>query len=230
MAFRPWNNLGLKLFALLAALLLWALVMGEQGVERMVSARVEFSDLPRDLVLVARSNGTLLLRVRGPKRLLGGLAVDEVGVSLAAREVREGAFVVSLAPADVLGLPRGVEVVEISPRSLRLQAEVIVRRDVEIRPRIEGTPGPGFVVRRVRLDPGAVQIAGPRSEVGRIVRAYTLPVSVEGRTASFSARAALEPMGQQVQFVNGMPIHVSVDIGPGQSGEGRDDRGPRPAG
>ncbi len=230
MAFRPWNNLGLKFFALLAALVLWALVMGEQGAERMVSARVEFSDLPRDLVLVARSNGTLLLRVRGPKRLLAGLAVDEVGVSLAAREVQEGTFAVPLVPSDVLGLPRGVEVVEISPRSLRLQAEAIVRRDVAILPRIEGTPGPGFVVRQVRLEPRAVQIAGPRSEVRRVQQAYTLPVSVEGRTAAFSARAALEPIGQQVQFVSGAPIHVSIDIGPRRAGEGRDDMGPRPAG
>src|SRR5574341_377421 len=117
MAFRPWNNLGLKLFALLVALVLWALVMGEQGAERVVSARVELRDVPRDMVLVARSNAAVLLRVRGPKRRLATLDMDEVGISLAGRPLQEGTAVVPLAPADILGAPRGVEVVEVSPRS-----------------------------------------------------------------------------------------------------------------
>lgn len=229
MAFRPWNNLRLKVFALLMALVLWALVMGEQGAERAVSVRVEFRNMPRDLVLVSRSDGTVLLRVRGPRRLLAALKMDEVGVSLTGRPVAEGATTVSLAPGDVLGIPRGVEVVEISPRSLQLQMEAIVRRDVQILPLIEGTPGAGFVVRQIRLEPDAVQIAGPRSEVGRIQQAYTLPVSVEGRTATFSVRAALEPVGQQVQFVDEGPIRVSVDIGPRQSSESRGGIGPRPS-
>lgn len=225
MAFRPWDNLGLKLFALAAALLLWLLVNGGQPADRLVSARIEFRDVPRSLVLVSRSDGAVLLKLQGPKRVLGALQLDEVAVSLAAREVREGVNVVPLGPGDILGAPRGVEVVEVSPRSLRLQVEAIVQRQVTIQPRIEGDPRPGFVVRRIQLEPRAVKIAGPRSEVRGITEAYTMPISVEGRAEGFSARTALEPIGQQVKFANEAPIRVSIDIGPRRSGEGRGDIG-----
>jgi YbbR-like protein len=221
MAYRPWNNLGLKVLSLITAVILWAVVMGEQRAERVVSARLEFQDLPQGLSLAARSGGSVLLRLQGSKRLLAGVQLDEVAVSLKARDVREGNLVVPVAPADILGAPRGVEVVDISPQSFRLQLEAIVRREVQVQPRIEGAPGPGFVVRTVRFDPRAVKIEGPRSEVRAVVQAYTLPVSVEGRTRGFSARTALEPAGRQVQYVDEAPIQVSIDIGPRRSGENR---------
>jgi hypothetical protein len=225
-AFRLWDNLGLKLFALAAALLLWLLVKGGQPADRLVSARIEFRDLPRGLVLVSRSDGAVLLKLQGPKRVLGALGLDEVAVSLAAREIREGINVVPLGPGDILGTPRGVEVVEVSPRSLRLQVEALVQREVQIQPRIEGDPRPGFVVRRIQLEPRAVRIAGPRSEIRGVAEAYTLPVSVEGRAGGFLARTTLEPIGQQVKFVNEAPVRVSIDIAPRKSGEGRGDSGP----
>ncbi len=227
MAFRPWDNLALKLCALAAALLLWFLVKGGQPADRMVSARVELRDVPRDLVLVSRSDGAVLLRIQGPRRLLSALALDEVAVSLAGRDLREGNNVIPLAAADVLGAPGGVEVVEVSPRSLRLQLEAIVQREVQVQPRIEGDPRPGFVVRGVQFEPRAVKIAGPRSEVRGITQAFTVPVSVAGRSQAFAARAALEPVGQQVKFVNEAPVRVSIDIGPRRSSEGRGDVGPR---
>lgn len=218
MAFRPWENLGLKVIALAIALALWAVVMGEQGSERVVSTRVEFRDVPGDLVLVSRSDGVLLLRLRGPRRLLASVVLDEVAVSLAGRAVREGTLVLRLSPGDILGVPRGVEVVEVTPRSVRLDAEAVVRRGVPVEARLEGAPGPGYVVRRVRLDPPAVEIAGPRTEVGRVRRAYTVPISIGGRIQTFSAPAALEPVGHQVRVLHEMPIQVSVDIGPGRPG------------
>lgn len=218
MAFRPWGNLGLKLLSLAAALLLWFLVKGGQPADRMVSARIEFRDLPRGLVLVSRSNGAVLLRLQGPRRLLSAMELDEIAVSLAGRALQEGNNVVPLAPSDVLGAPRGVEVVEVSPRSLRLQVEAITEREVRVQPRIEGEPRPGFVVRGIQYEPHAVRIAGPRSEVRGITQATTVPVSVDGRARGFSARTALEPVGQQVKFVDEPPVRVSIDIGPRRSG------------
>ncbi len=218
MAFRPWDNLGLKSLSLVLALFLWFLVMGEQGAERVMSVRVEFRDVPEGLMLVSRSDGAVLLKVQGPKRVLANLAVDEVTVSLGGRELREGTHLMPLAPSDLRGLPRSVEVVEVSPRSLRLRVEARLEREVEVAPRIEGTPGHGFVVRRVRAEPRTVRIEGPRTEVRAITRAFTLPVNVEGRTQGFATRTTLEPVNGQMRILDDAPIRVSVEIAPGRSG------------
>lgn len=230
MMFRPWENLGLKFFALATALVLWFLVKGAQPADRLVGARIEFRDLPRGLALVSRSDGAVLLRLQGPIRLLRAMEVDEVAVSLKSRDLHEGTNVIPLAPGDILGAPRGVEVVEVSPRTLRLQVEAIVERDVQVEPRLEGDPRPGFVVRRIQFEPHAVKIAGPRSEVRGITQAYTQPISIEGRSAGFSARTALEPVGEQVKFIRDVPIRVSIDIAPRRGGDVPGDIGPRRSG
>src|SRR3990170_3139941 len=85
MTFRPWDNLGLKALALALAVVLWFVVLGEQRAERVVSARVEFRDVPQGLVVVSRSDGPILLKLQGPKRVLADLELDEVIVSLGAR-------------------------------------------------------------------------------------------------------------------------------------------------
>jgi hypothetical protein len=211
MAFRPWDNLGLKLLALGLAVVLWFVVLGEQRTERVVSARVEFRDVPRGLVVASRTDGGILLKLQGPKRVLADLELDEVIVSLGARDLREGQALLPLSPSEIRGLPRGVEVVEVSPRSLRLRLEARLERVVEVAPRIEGTPG---LVRRAVAEPRTVRVEGPRTEVRALARAFTLPVNVDGRTEGFAARTALEPADGQVRFVDEAPIRVSVDIGP----------------
>ncbi len=218
MRFRPWDNLGLKLLSLALAWLLWFVVMGDQRAERLVSARVEFRDVPEGLMVVPRTEGPVLLKVQGPKRLVANLELDEVTVSLAGRPLREGSNPTVLLPADIRGVPRGVEVLEVSPRSLRLRLEARLQRDVEVAPRIEGTPAEGFVVRRVQVEPRTVRVEGPRGEVRAVSRAYTLPVSVEGRMQGFATRTTLEPAEGQMRFLNDGHIRVSVEIGPGRSG------------
>lgn len=237
MRLRPWDNVGLKLFALVMALLLWVLVKGgEEGAERVVSARLEFQEVPLGVALVSPLEPTILLRLRGPKRKLESLDLDEVAFSLASREVREGSHVVSLAPGEVRGIPRGLELLEVSPRTLRIQAEAIVQNDVEVHPRVEGDPRLGFEVRGVWSEPRTVKIAGPRSLVRGIVQAYTLPVSVEGRSEDFSTETSLEPVGPQVRFLHQAPVRVSIEIAPHRSDSGRGvtsppvaDRPPGPA-
>jgi YbbR domain-containing protein len=206
------GNTGLKLLALLLAVLLWAIVRGEQWAEKVVSARLELRDAPEGLGIVQRPDTNVLLRIQGPKRVLDALVLDEVAVSLAGRQLREGKAMVVLSPAEVVGVPRGLEVVEVTPRSLRLQVEAVVEREVPVQARLEGSPGPGLVVQDVRCEPRVVRIVGPRSEVRGIPLVFTAPVSVQGRTQGFAARADLEPPGRQVRLVKPAPVQVIVDI------------------
>jgi YbbR domain-containing protein len=90
--------------------------------------------------------------------------------------------------------------------------ERAVEREVEVNPRVEGRPPDGYAVRQVTANPSRVRMVGPASELTRITRVRTLPISVTGQTASFSARALLEPVGRQVRVEDSVPIIVQVDI------------------
>ncbi len=211
---RTWllDNLGLKLLSIGMAVFLWAVVVGEQKVDLTMTIPLEVKDLPRDLVLMNEPADALEVRLRGPKTLVSTLAPREVVLEGMPRTFLEGDNVVAIRP-EAIHVPRGVEVVDVSPRRIRVVLDKLVEREVEVSPRVEGAPAKGFMLKRVTSSPPRVRIAGPKSELRRLERVYTLPINLEGQTSSFSTRVMLEPAGRQIRAVDETPIIVEVEIG-----------------
>ncbi|MBI4737135.1 MAG: hypothetical protein HY766_13945, partial [candidate division NC10 bacterium] len=65
----------------------------------------------------------------------------------------------------------------------------------------------------VTSTPARIRMAGPKNELRRLTRVYTVPISLDGQTASFSTRAMLEPAGRQIRALDEVPIIVGVEIG-----------------
>ncbi len=215
---RVWvlNNLGVKLLAVVLAVLLWVVVLGEQKVEVTVSVPLEIKDLPRNLVLVNEPTETLHVRLRGPKTLVTTLGPREVALAGLPKTFAEGENLVPIRPGTIR-VPRGIEVMDVNPNRVRMVLDAIVEREIEVSPRVEGTPAKGFVVKRVTSSPARIRMAGPKGELRRLTRVYTLPISLDGHKASFTTRAVLEPPGRQIRRLAETPIIVGVEIGSGKS-------------
>lgn len=215
---RAWflDNLGLKLLSVVLAVFLWAVVLREQKVEVRLPIPLEFKDLPRDLVLVNEPVDTLEVRLRGPQTLVSTLTAREVAVEGLPKSLGEGDNLIAIR-RESIRVPPGVEVMAVTPQRVRLVLEALVERELEVSPRLEGAPGKGYVLKRVTSSPPRIRIAGPKSDLLRLRRVYTLPINLEGQTASFAARVMLEPVGGQVRPVDDSPIIVWVEIGPKKS-------------
>ena len=215
---RTWllNNLGLKLLSIVLAIFLWAVVVGEQKVEVAMNIPLEISGLPRDLVMVNEPPDTLEVHVRGPKTLVSTLSPGELVLGGLPKNFVEGENLIPIRP-DMVRAPRGIEVVEVAPHRVRVVLDAIVEREVEVSPRVEGTPVKGYVVKRVTSSPPRIRMAGPRSDLRRLARIYTVPINLDGHNASFTTRAMLEPVGRQVRFLDDTPIIVAVEIGTAKS-------------
>lgn len=209
---RLLENLGLKVLSVCLAVFLWAVVVGEQKVEVTMTIPLEIKDVPRELVLVNEPPDSLEVRLRGPKTLVTTLAPREVTFEGLPKSFVEGENLIVVRPESVR-VPRGIQVVEATPRRIRVLLDAITVREVEVSPRIEGTPAKGFVLKRVTSSPSRVRITGPKSELRQLTRIYTLPISLEGQAVSFSTRAMLEPAGRQVRALDDVPIIVGVEIG-----------------
>lgn len=204
------NNLGLKLLSLFLAALLWAVVLGEQKIEVTVNVPL-LLDVPQKLFLVNDPADTLEVRLRGPKTLVTSVTPREIVLGELPAKLVEGENTIPIRE-ESFRIPRGIQVVDVSPRRVRVVLERAVEREVEVNPRVEGRPPDGYAVRQVTANPSRVRMVGPASELTRITRVRTLPISVTGQTASFSARALLEPVGRQVRVEDSVPIIVQVDI------------------
>jgi hypothetical protein len=209
---RLLENLGLKLLSVVLAVFLWAVVLGEQKVDVTLTVPLEIKDLPRDLILVNEPPDSLEVRLRGPKTLVTTLASREVVLEGLPKNFVEGENVIAIRPGAVR-VPRGIEVVEVTPRRVRVVLDAMAVREVEVSPRIEGAPAKGFILKRVTSTPARIRMAGPKNELRRLARVYTVPISLDGQTASFSTRAMLEPAGRQIRALDEVPIIVGVEIG-----------------
>jgi hypothetical protein len=210
---RTWvfDNLGLKLLSVCLAVFLWAVVLGEQKVEVTVNEPLDL-DIPPHLYLVNNPVDVVEVRLRGPKTLVTSLSAREISMNQIPVTLVEGENVIPIRD-DMIRVPRGVAVVAVSPQRVRVVLEAAGEREIEVSPRVEGNPPDGFVVRRVTSVPSRVRMVGPTSELRRITRVRTLPISLTGQTASFSTRVLLEPVGLRVRVEDGVPIVVEVEIG-----------------
>lgn len=204
------NNLGLKLLSLCLAALLWAVVLGEQKIEVTVSVPLQL-DVPPKMFLVNDPAETLEVRLRGPKTLVTSVTPREIMLGEWPVKLVEGENTVPIRE-EWIRVPRGIQVVDVNPRRVRVVLERAVEREVEVNPRVEGRPPDGYAVRQVTANPPRVRMVGPATEMARVTRVRTLPINVTGQTASFSARTLLEPVGRQVRVEDNVTIMVQVDI------------------
>jgi hypothetical protein len=208
---RVLRNLGLKVFSLLVATFLWGVVLGEQKVDVTVTVPLALN-LPPRLMLVNDPPESLEVHLRGPRTLVTSLTPREVTLSEPPGTLAEGEHLLPIRE-DLIRVPRGIQVVDVLPRRIRVVVETAVEREVEVSPRVEGALPEGFVVRRLTPTPARIRVVGPPSELRRLTQVRTLPISLTGHTASFSAHVQLEAVGRLVRIQDGAPVSVEVDIG-----------------
>jgi YbbR domain-containing protein len=205
------HNLGLKVLALLLAMLLWIVVLGEQKVDVTVNVPLNL-EVPPNLFMVNLPTDTLEVQLRGPKTLVTSLPPREISLGELPVKLGAGDNMIPIRE-DLIRVPRGIRVVDVSPRRVRVVLDTATEREVEISPRIEGNPPEGFVVRRVTAIPPRVRMFGPTSELERLTRVRTLPINLAGHSTSFSTRVLLEPVGRQVRVEDNTAIVVEIEIG-----------------
>lgn len=207
-----FRNLGLKLCSLGLAFALWVVVAGEQRDERTMNVPLRLARLPKNMALMNDPGDFVTVKLRGPKSLIAGLPSDDVDLKLDFSRLKEGENLVAVRAEDI-DVPRGVEVLQASPRWVRLILESVAEREVLVAARVEGTPAVGHYFKRAYARPDRVRVVGPRSEVSRVARVYTSAVSIEGRSRDFAIRTSLEPVGKSVKVEGADSVQVSVEIG-----------------
>ncbi len=118
---RRWilHNWHLKLFALLAAFLLWSTYTSEPAAEIAYVVPLEFRNVPAQLELSGDLPAQVRLRVRGRSALLRRLSPADLGISVNLAGAPPGELFIRLTP-DMVETPYGATIVRIAPADFRL--------------------------------------------------------------------------------------------------------------
>jgi|GEM_PF-1086893 YbbR domain-containing protein len=129
-----FNDLGLKLVALLLAFGLWLYVGTHQVLERRVELKLVFTDLPAQAALAPDVTSTLTVLLVGRKDRIGALEARDLRatVSLLGVPVPVKDYPVKV---QIAGIPKGVAA-DIPPLLVGLNAEKPIPKPAPKKPRV----------------------------------------------------------------------------------------------
>ena len=197
-----FDNLGLKLFALLLAILLYLHVLTDRTVEETVDFPLVLSGLVDSLSLASAPPESVSVRLRATGKQILQLRYLKPPVTIGLADVGPGTFQRTLGPADVpLEGTTGVTVLSVlSPEVLSLEVEARGHRRVRVVASLSGDPQRGFTTGDPLVRPSLVRLTGPAGWLAGQESLLTLPIAVSGR------RETLEVM----QAIAGLPPFAAV--------------------
>lgn len=187
-----FNNLHIKLFALMFAVLLWmhAVTRGESEINFVVP--LEIRDIPAGMTVVGEPPPPLDVRIKGNETLIKGLSSRDIGAYISLKDAKEGPSAHVLSANNVKA-PYGVSISRVSPFEVNIVLDAEVQKTLGIKPSVAGKPARGHRLGRVEVDPETVVVTGPRHTVERLDGVPTEKLDIGGLTEGFEKAVGLVP-------------------------------------
>jgi len=183
---RGWlfDNLSLKLVALVLAVLAYVNVYTDRPATMIVTFPIQLTDLADSLSLSGPAPAAVQAELRGTAKQLIRLRVTEPPVKVSLAGVTVGRYTRALGPED-LPLPEGVELQVdrmVSPRTLELDVDRRGQRVVPVAASVEGQPSSGVLWDgSFEVRPSQARVSGPEAALRDLDTVQVAPVSLNGR-------------------------------------------------
>jgi YbbR domain-containing protein len=178
---------------------------------RSVPVEVDLGDVPDGLRTGAPVLSDEEVEIRGPGSVVGQVdrALAFVAIPASGIDFNEP---VAVQPVDVRGQPVGEGQLDVDPETVSVQVDVEpveTTATVIVRPRIDGTPAPGFALSALTVEPSTITLRGVPEVLAEISEVVTEPLSIEGVSQDQVFEAALE-LPEDVRLAGGDDPVVTV--------------------
>ena len=208
-------NWRLKLAALAAAVLIWAMVSAEQITSQWITVPVQPDLRDPDLVLTGNPDpDEVRVLFVGPGRELWELVLERPRLVLPIRGAgNRRTFAVD---PGMVRLPTGLAVraQDVRPGVVFLEMERRATRMVPVRPQLGSRSLQQYVVgEELRVEPAVVRVSGPAERVRRIRAVLTRPFEISG-DSTFTREVALDTAGVGDATLSPLRVRVSGTLQP----------------
>jgi YbbR domain-containing protein len=179
------RNWGLKLASLLLAMILWLALIGQEKnqSEKILTVRLEIHNRPQQLLLVERPPDYVNVTVRASVRQLPDITDMNVHVALDLTNATVAQTQYALN-ANMVSLPAGAELKELSPSMVTLKLERRMEMTIPVEVESHGALPDGYKLVSIDCDPPEITIYGPESKVKGDLKAKTTLVDLSLITES----------------------------------------------
>ena len=202
----------LKLAAVIVAAVVWFVVANGDRAQVELATPVEYVGLEPALVVVGTPRETVDVQLEAPRWVITRLTPSSVRIRVDIARLHEGENSVRLLREHVQ-VPPGADVTRISPTWLRVIVAGAATRMVRVVPQLRGVPAADHALRRVVVEPPAVQVKGPRSTIEAQATVPTMPVDVSGLRETVTRTVGLI-LPESVYLTADQPVRVTVEVRP----------------
>lgn len=200
------KNWSYRLLALILALGCWYLVTGQEKVERWIEMPIEIVNAPKDLAIHSGLQTHIKVRVRGSKPMLRGLDERNMAYPLDFSKIRAGMNSLTIERSRV-PVPKAVEVIEIDPGRLSVQADPLITLELPVEPMWRGKLTSDFMLTEASAEPARVMIQGPERRVLALRKVSTQPLEEEIKMAKTVVQSVLVDVPEAMKAT---PARVTV--------------------
>lgn len=192
---------GLKLLAILIAVVMWLQVHGQGVGSLSMDVPLQVQGLPSDMVIVNDLPDHVRITVSGLQARLDSLDPAEVRVPLNASGLKDPGVVERALKISAIRLPPGLTVEKLQPDRLQLQVDRVIKRVITVKPRLELDEG--WKALDVRVTPATATLTGPEIWLDALSDVETTAVHPESRPGPFEIKVSVEsPAGKAIRLVN----------------------------
>lgn len=200
------NNMILRVIAVAIATLLWfqAVNVSDADTTRRISeVALQVVNLEPDFILIGERPEVVEIIVRGHASMLANLQPEDFAATVDLR----GAGVGTSSYSVNVSVPRGIELVQVTPGSVLLDVDVIMAKAVPVSIQVTGSLPTDYSSGPVQLQEEEVQVSGPSNLLRQVVAAAGR-IDVSGATSNVSRAVAIAPVDRRGVIVGG---DVTVD-------------------
>ena len=188
-----FENVGLKLVALLLALVVYLHVYTDRPATLVMSFPVEVAHLDDSLAVVSQAPAVVSAELKGTGKQLIRLRLAEPNLVVSLAGVGPGRFQRGLTVQDLPMVSQiGLEVSRFQgPQMLELQIDRIGERDVPVAARIDGALPAGLLWSGEWFaTPGFIRVRGPRSVLAKLDSLRLVTIKLEAGHDTLKVMAA----------------------------------------
>ena len=159
-----FDNLGLKIAAVLLSIVLWFYVTSRGQSEIPIDVPLEFANIPVGLEIANTPVKTVSLYIKGQERVIRSIKPSDARVTLNLTNAKPGENMFYITREDI-NLPHVVTVTSINPSSVKVITEKTASKSVKVIPVVVGHVEKDFFVKSITVEPQYILIEGTRSEI-----------------------------------------------------------------
>jgi YbbR domain-containing protein len=186
------HNWMLKLASIAFAVALWGFVnLGAREADRSIFVPLELRNLPTQLVITNPIPDVVSVRLRGPRTILGTIDERRERIRLDLANVGTGPTSFKI-DGDMLNLPRGVRVTQVSPVQVTLEVDRVIERSLPVSVNLAAAVPAGYRIAHSEVRPASVVVSGPANQVGALRNVPAGPLHLRPTTGNFEEAVGLE--------------------------------------